>query len=122
MPTHIRRIVFKGYASGVEPKLLQGVVVTALLAEYMNHDIPIIHKHPSRTARIALNMVRPDLDLTQSTRDVVGNGLNLGMTVAVTDNEHVGQDGLLAHVQKHNLSGLLVRGCTGCRKGFLDGV
>jgi len=69
--------------------LFKAVIITALAIENMNHHIPVVHEDPNRISGFAFNMVRPDSNFPQPARNVLGNGLHLGLALTVTNHENI---------------------------------
>lgn len=98
----------------VRPQLLQGVVLTLLIGEDVDNQIPIINEDPT-VSRTALNTLRFDTAFGfDPIEDLLSNRTNLTLRGSREDQERPRDRETIRHIHQHRITRqLLLRRCDG---------
>jgi hypothetical protein len=107
---HRRLLVgFERDALGIRPKSLEVVVIALLRLEDVNDEVHVVQEDPAALS-FALSSERLDLSARQSVFDLLGDGPDLTIRLAATDQEVVRNLEQAGHVEDDDPLGLLIRG------------
>jgi hypothetical protein len=98
----------RNYGS-VRPQPLEVVVIALLRLEDVNDEVHVVQEDPAALS-LALSSERLDLPGCQPVLDLLGDGSDLAIRVAVTDQEVVRYLEQAGYVEDDDPLGLLVRG------------
>jgi hypothetical protein len=102
-------VVAEGNDGSVRPQPLEVVVIALLRLEDVNDEVHVVQKDPAALS-LALSSERLDLPVCQPVLDLLGDGTDLTIRVAATDQEVVRYLEQAGYVEDDDPLGLLIRG------------
>ncbi len=90
------------------PQPFQVVVQTLLFQEQMHDHIAVVHQHPAALRHAFDGMRQLAIVLLDAGAHIVNQRLKLPVTVAVSDDEEIGDDGVGAQVEEDNIFRFLI--------------